>query len=131
MGARHAASSQERIIHMPSPYEGFRARLDAVLRQRDPAALRAFLVAEGQWDVDTATDPARALWLMIATSRALGDLHAQAFRWLTDHGYAAEVAALRGRGAAEPRPSGGQNGGARKGAPPHERRRGAPPKSRE
>jgi hypothetical protein len=131
VGARHAVTGQERTNYMPSPYEEFRVRLDEVLRGRDPAALRAFLVTEGQWDADTATDPERALWLMIATSRALGDLHAEAFGWLTAHGYSAEVAALRGGAGAEPRPSGGQGHGARRGAPPRERRRGTPPKRRE
>jgi hypothetical protein len=115
---------------VPSLYDGFRARLDDVLRRRDSAALRAFLVGEGQWDADTTTDPERALWLMIATSRALGNLHAEAFRWLTDHGYSAEVAALRGRSGAEPRPSGGQDRGTRKGAPPRQHGRSNPPKSR-
>jgi hypothetical protein len=102
---------------VPSQYYEFRAKLDAVLRQRDPAALRAFLVAEGQWDEGATTDAERALWLMIATSRALSDLHAVALQWLTDHGYNAEVHALLGRPKPEPRPAGGKEHGPRKGKP--------------
>lgn len=82
---------------MQPSYSDFRPRLDAVLRQRDPAALRAFLVAEGQWDADTATDPERAMWMMIATSPALASLHAEAVTWLGAHGFQEEAQALGGR----------------------------------
>jgi hypothetical protein len=55
----------------------FRRQLDEVLRQRDPAALRQFLIAAGQWDADnTPADLDRAMWMMIAASAALVDLHA-------------------------------------------------------
>ncbi|HEV2238610.1 MAG TPA: hypothetical protein VGR57_18275 [Ktedonobacterales bacterium] len=111
---------------MPTPYGEFRAKLDDVLRQRDPAALRAFLVAEGQWDADATTDPERALWLMIATSPALRELHAAAFQWLTDHGYTTEVNALRGR--ATPAPD--KSHGARKSGPPRKGPNGRAPKPR-
>ncbi|MBA3823208.1 MAG: hypothetical protein H0X24_04775 [Ktedonobacterales bacterium] len=53
---------------MAEEYAIFRRDLDEVLAQRDPAALRAFMVAREEWPEDTTTDPERALWLMIATS---------------------------------------------------------------
>lgn len=116
---------------MPSPYDEFRDKLDAVLRQRDPAALRAFLVAEGQWDAGASTDPERALWLMVATSKALGDLHGEAFQWLTDHGYTAEVHALLGRARSGPKAKGGSGQGQRKGGKGAKGPRGGPPQRRD
>lgn len=77
-----------------APYPEFRQRLDATLRQRDSAALRAFLIAEGQWDASTSTDPERAMWMMVASSPALRALHGEALRWLTDHGYVNEARLL-------------------------------------
>jgi hypothetical protein len=82
---------------MQPDYPVFRKRLDAALRQREPAALRAFLIAEGQWTEDTTTDPERAMWMMIATSPALAPLHADAIAWLIAHGYAEEARALGSR----------------------------------
>ena len=83
---------------MSTPYAEFRRKLDAVLRQRDPQALRAFLIAEGQWEDSTATDPERAMWMMIATSPALAAQRDEAIGWLADHGYAEEAHALGGKG---------------------------------
>jgi len=77
-------------------YQAFRRQLDAVLRQKDPAALRAFLVTESQWEQDANTDAERAMWLMIATSPTLADLRDEAREWLLAHGYAAEVSAIFG-----------------------------------
>ncbi len=79
-----------------SNYPEFRRRLDDVLRQRDPAALRVFLIAEGQWTPETATDPEAAMWMMIATSPALANLRDEARQWLMAHGHAAEVQAIFG-----------------------------------
>jgi hypothetical protein len=79
---------------MQPSYPEFRRRLDAVLRQRDPAALRAFLVAEGQWEENTPTNPERAMWMMIATSAALAPMHDEAIQWLEQQGYREEAAAL-------------------------------------
>jgi hypothetical protein len=88
-------------------YAAFRQRLDAVLRLKDPAALRAFLVAEGQWEAEAQTDVERALWMMIATSPALAALHGEAREWLLAHGHAEEANALfGGRG----RPGTGKRG---------------------
>ncbi len=81
---------------MEPSYADFRRRLDDVLGRRDPRALRDFLVAEGEWEPDTTTDPERALWMMIATSPALAALHDEATQWLTDHGYDEEARLLRG-----------------------------------
>ena len=99
-------------------YQAFRQRLDAVLRRKDPALLRDFLVAEGQWDADAQTDVDMAMWMMIATSKALAPLHDEARAWLLAHGHATEVNAIFGE---RPRPSGGP------GRPPA--RRGPPPMS--
>lgn len=109
---------------MPSSYPEFRRKLDAVLRQRDPQALRAFLVAEGQWDASTATNPERAMWMMIATSPALAALHDEATRWLAAHGYAEEARALgRKQGGG---PGGQRGGGSPRGAPQAPRRDARP-----
>jgi hypothetical protein len=80
----------------PPDYSAFRRRLDAVLRQRDPSALRAFLIAEGQWSAGTTTDPEAAMWMMIATSPALASEHADARQWLMTHGHEAEAQAIFG-----------------------------------
>jgi hypothetical protein len=79
-----------------SGYPAFRRRLDDVLRQRDPEALRAFLIAEGQWTPETATDPEAAMWMMIATSQALASLRDEARQWLVAHGHEAEAQAIFG-----------------------------------
>ncbi|MGO8951418.1 MAG: hypothetical protein ACLQUY_27945 [Ktedonobacterales bacterium] len=77
-------------------YGQFRARLDAVLREKNPDHLRDFLVSEGQWPEDTTTDTVAALWMMIAASPALADQHAEAKRWLLSHGHEAEARAIFG-----------------------------------
>lgn len=99
---------------MQPSYTEFRQRLDAVLRQRDPAALRAFLIADGQWDADTPTDPERAMWMMIATSPGLSALHAEAVAWLSQHGFQEEVQALGGGRSAPGRPNRTHGGGSRR-----------------
>lgn len=93
-------------------YQAFRNRLDAVLRQRDPEALRAFLIAEGQWQPDTTTNTEAAMWMMVATSPALSALHDEAQRWLLTNGHEAEASAIFGG-----REQGGAPGGARRGGP--------------
>lgn len=107
----------------------FRRQLDDVLRQRNPAALRDFLISAGQWDADnTPADIDRAMWMMIAGSATLTDLHDEARRWLVDHGFTQEAQAIlgrsgqgatqRGRGSTGPRQASGQRAGPRGGAPP-------------
>lgn len=96
-------------------YPAFRHRLDDVLRQRNPAALRAFLIAEGQWTEATATDPESAMWMMIATSPALANLRDESQSWLMSHGHEAEAQAIfgakrsPGKPAGKPQPRGGQS----------------------
>lgn len=114
---------------------GFRQRLDAVLRRRNPADLRAFLVAEGQWEPEARTGEEAAMWMMIAASPVLIDLHAEAERWLMAHGHEHEARAILGRpaaragttrkarpkpgGARAPRGSSAQRSGRAPGAPSH------------
>ena len=79
-------------------YQTFRRRLDDVLRTRDPASLRAFLLAEGQWRPEQQTDDEAAMWMMIAASPALAEMHDEAERWLMSHGHAPEARAILGPG---------------------------------
>jgi hypothetical protein len=48
---------------MSSNYVDFRRELDAVLRRRDPQALRAFLIERGQWEPETTQDPEAYMWM--------------------------------------------------------------------
>jgi hypothetical protein len=80
----------------PPDYPAFRRRLDDILRQRNPEALRAFLIAEGQWAEATATDPESAMWMMIATSPTLASQRDEARQWLLTHGHEAEAQAIFG-----------------------------------
>lgn len=112
----------------PSDYADFRRRLDDVLRQRDPDALRLFLIAEQQWTTETATDPASAMWMMIATSPALANMRDEARHWLMTHGHEAEAQAIFGgqRSPGKPPARGGkprQQGNAGKPNPQHNGRR--------
>jgi hypothetical protein len=77
-------------------YSAFRTRLDAILREKNPGRLRDFLVAQGQWPKNATTNVEAALWMMIATSPALADLHDEAERWLRTHGHETEVKAIFG-----------------------------------
>jgi hypothetical protein len=83
---------------LANEYQTFRRDLDEVLAGRDPAALLTFMIERGEWPADTTTDPARALWMMIATSPTLASLRGEALAWLRAHGYTAEADALSGRG---------------------------------
>jgi hypothetical protein len=76
----------------------FRRQLDATLRQRDPNALRAFLLDSGQWQEDTLpADVPTAMWMMVLASPSLADLHVEAQGWLQSHGRAHEAELLAGR----------------------------------
>ena len=77
-------------------YANFRQRLDAVLRTRDVKQVSAFLIAENQWDEGTPADPEFAMWMMIAGSKSMRDLHEQARQWLVSHGHEEEANALAG-----------------------------------
>jgi hypothetical protein len=78
-------------------YASFRQRLDAVLRTRDVRQVRAFLIEENQWSLDVPVDPEHAMWLMIAGTPTLKDLHPEARRWLTQHGHAEEAETILAR----------------------------------
>lgn len=72
-------------------YTSFRQRLDAVLRTRDVQQVSRFLIGENQWDEGTPADPEFAMWMMIAGSPTLRDLHTQAWAWLIAHGHEEEA----------------------------------------
>ncbi|HEY0752565.1 MAG TPA: hypothetical protein VGD98_01185 [Ktedonobacteraceae bacterium] len=75
-------------------YASFRQRLDAVLRTRDASKVNAFLIAEDQWSPGEAANPEYAMWMMIAGTATLKELHGQARRWLTEHGHAESANAV-------------------------------------
>ena len=75
-------------------YANFRQRLDAVLRTRDVKQVSAFLIAENQWDEGTPADPEFAMWMMIAGTKTMRDLHVQARQWLVSHGHEEEANAV-------------------------------------
>jgi hypothetical protein len=81
-------------------YTNFRQRLDAILRTRNLRQVQDFLIAEKQWQVGQPADPEFAMWMMIAGSQALRDLHEEARKWLVSHGHEADADAVltRGRG---------------------------------
>jgi len=72
-------------------YASFRQRLDAVLRTRDVKQVQDFLIAEKQWSEGQPADAEFAMWMMIAGSPGLRDLHAQAQAWLMSHGHEEEA----------------------------------------
>lgn len=67
--------------------ESFRQRLDAVLRTLDVKKVSGFLIAEKQWSPGKPADPVFAMWMMIAGSSTLQDLHDRARDWLVSHGH--------------------------------------------
>jgi hypothetical protein len=79
-------------------YRNFRERLDVVLRTLDVQQVREFLVAEGQWEEDAPADANFAMYMMIASSQTLKDLHPQAHAWLMSHGHSSEAQAVYGSG---------------------------------
>jgi hypothetical protein len=72
-------------------YADFRQRLDTVLRTLDVKQVQAFLIAEGQWSPGQPADPEFAMWMMIAGSPSLPDLHERARKWLETHGHEEEA----------------------------------------
>ena len=79
-------------------YANFRQRLDAVLRTRNVKQVQDFLIAERQWQPGQTADPEFAMWMMIAGSSTLRDLHEQARQWLVSHGHEADANAVLRRG---------------------------------
>ena len=73
-------------------YTNFRQRLDAVLRTLDVKQVSDFLIAERQWQAgQQPADMEYAMWMMIAGSPTLRDLHEQARQWLLGHGHEDEA----------------------------------------
>ncbi len=68
-------------------YVNFRQRLDAVLRTLDIKQVSDFLIAEKQWSPGSPADPEFAMWIMVAGSPTLRDLHERAYEWLISHGH--------------------------------------------
>jgi hypothetical protein len=118
-------------------YARFRQRLDVILRTQDVKQVQDFLIAEGQWKSGSPADPTFAMWMMIAGSPTLSELHRQAQNWLITHGHEEEAQAVQGRqkksaGGARQQPSRGVQD-ARAGRGQHERsqdvaKRKMPPK---
>src|SRR5579863_3105474 len=77
-----------------SDYTSFRQRLDEVLRTLDIKQVSDFLIAEKQWQPGQPADPTYAMWMMIAGSPTLRDLHEQARQWLVAHGHEEEANAV-------------------------------------
>jgi len=84
-------------------YSNFRQRLDAVLRTLDMRQVREFLIAEKQWQPGQPADPEFAMWMMIAGSPTLRDLHDRARQWLVSHGHEEEANAVlrKGKGSSQ------------------------------
>ncbi len=79
-------------------YANFRQRLDAVLRTLDVKQVSKFLIDEKQWSPGQPVDPDFAMWMMIAGTPTLRDLHGRAREWLLTHGHEDEAGALLERG---------------------------------
>ena len=79
-------------------YTNFRQQLDVVLRTLDVKQVQKFLIAWKQWQPGQPPDPEFAMWMMIAGSPTLRDLHEQARKWLISHGHAEDADAVLKRG---------------------------------
>lgn len=75
-------------------YANFRQKLDAVLRTLDVQQVSTFLIAENQWDEGAPADPEFAMWMMIAGSQTMRDLHEKARQWLVSHCHEDEANAV-------------------------------------
>ena len=82
-------------------YTSFRQQLDTVLRTRNLKQVQDFLIAQKQWQAGQPADPEFAMWMMIAGSQTLRDLHEEARKWLVSHGHETDAEAVlrRSRGA--------------------------------
>ncbi len=78
-------------------YVNFRQRLDAVLRTMNVKQVQEFLIAEKQWSEGQPADSEFAMWMMIAGSPSLRDLHERAYEWLITHGHEEDAAAFLAR----------------------------------
>jgi len=78
-------------------YVSFRQRLDAVLRTLDVKQVQEFLIAEKQWSEGQPSEPEFAMWMMVAGSPSLRNLHERAYEWLMTHGHEADATAFLAR----------------------------------
>lgn len=78
-------------------YPEFRQQLDTILRAKNPEAVRQFLIAQGQWSEEDQPDMERTMWMMIAGSPTLRELHNEARDWLVSHGYQTEADVIGGQ----------------------------------
>jgi hypothetical protein len=80
-------------------YANFRQHLDAVLRTLDVQQVQKFLIDEKQWNANALpADPEFSMYMMIAGSSTLRDLHEQARAWLVNHGHTDDAQAVLGQG---------------------------------
>ena len=86
-------------------YPEFRKQLDTILRTKNPQAVSQFLISQGQWSENAQIDVERAMWMMIAGSQALRELHSEAQTWLMSHGYETEARALSAQEKASSTPA--------------------------
>src|SRR5437868_3292753 len=95
-------------------YASFRQRLDAVLRTRDVKQVQDFLIAEKQWSEGQPADTEFAMWMMVAGSPTLRDLHERAYDWLMSHGHEADAKVYLARDKKQgAKPAGKSSGGNR------------------
>jgi hypothetical protein len=92
-------------------YASFRQRLDVVLRTRDVQQVSSFMIAEDQWEPDVPADPTFAMWMMIAGTPTLKELHAEARSWLIAHDHTEEAEAIlsRSQGGSGGKPGAGRS----------------------
>src|SRR5436305_4957824 len=89
-------------------YANFRQRLDPVLRTLDVKQVQDFLIAEKQWQPGQPANAEYAMWMMIAGTPTLQDLHERARKWLETHGHEEEARTFLTR---DKRPQGKQGKG--------------------
>jgi hypothetical protein len=114
-------------------YASFRQRLDAVLRTLDVQQVQQFLIGAKQWSSDALpADPEFTMYMMIAGSVTMRDLHERARLWLESHGHTEEAQAMlgvgkkAGAGTGDQRNAKSGGGGSRAQNP----KRGGPPQGR-
>jgi hypothetical protein len=95
-------------------YANFRQRLDAVLRTLDVQQVQKFLIDEKQWNVAVLpADPEFSMYMMIAGSATLRNLHERARVWLVAHGHEDDAQAVLGKKAQAGAGGTGKGGGQR------------------
>ena len=112
-------------------YANFRQRLDTVLRTLDVQQVQKFLIDEKQWNANALpADPEFSMYMMIAGSVTLRDLHERARVWLVGHGHTDDAQAVLGKGKQEAGGTGKGNGlrsyHIKGGRAPEQKRKGPP-----